>query len=539
MGITGLFRRLGEILVRERLTTPDVVEQALVRARATGERVGEALVSMGAVKDDDVLRALAQQQSLIYLTRDELPAPLPIVKNLSPKYLRQYAVCPVVVEGNVLTVATADPLNPIIVDDLAQSTGLTVKVVVASADAIVEAIDRTYDGVATPLQRIVEGMEDDRGGEGDEDVNQLRDMAFEAPVVRLVNLLIENAITSEASDIHIEPFEDTLRIRYRIDGVLFDQESPPRRLQAAVTSRIKLMAEMNIAERRLPQDGRIRVTLHSRRVDIRTSTIPTVHGESIVMRLLDRQSVFLELEKLGFSPAMLPRFEALIKRPHGIVLVTGPTGSGKTTTLYGALDKINSPGVKIITVEDPVEYQLKGVNQIPVKAKIGLSFANGLRHIVRQDPDVILVGEIRDLETAEIAIQASLTGHLVVSVLEGVLAQRLVRRICQACRVHDTPSQADLDALAIRASTDVTLFRGKGCDDCRGTGYRGRTAIYEMFVIDEDARSLMLRRASARDIRVHAIERGMTTLRLDGWQRACEGITTVEEILRVTQEDAS
>src|SRR5882672_4559646 len=388
MGVTGLFRRLGEILVRERLTTPDVVDQALVRARTTGERVGEALVSLGAVKDDDVLRALAQQQNLAYLNRDELPAPLPIVKNLSPKYLRQYAVCPVSVEGNVLTVATADPLNPIIVDDLAQSTGLTVKVVVASADAIVEAIDRTYDGVATPLQRIVEGMEDDRGSEGsNEDVNQLRDMAFEAPVVRLVNLLIE-------------PFEDTLRIRYRIDGILFDQESPPQRLQAAVTSRVKLMAEMNIAERRLPQDGRIRVTLHNRRVDIRTSTIPTVHGESIVMRLLDRQSVFLELEKLGFSPAMLPRFDGLIRRPHGILLVTGPTGSGKTTTIYGALDKINSPDRKIITVEDPVEYQLKGVNQIAVKPKIGLTFATGLRHIVRQDPDVILIGEIRDLETA-------------------------------------------------------------------------------------------------------------------------------------------
>src|SRR5437588_2216741 len=318
MGITGLFRRLGEILVRERLTTPEVVEQALVRARTTGERVGEALVSLGAVKDDDVLRALAQQQNLAYLTRDELPAPWPNVQNLSPKYLRQSAVCPVSVEGSVLTVATADPLTPIIVYDIAQSTGLTVKVVVSPADAIVEAIDRTYDGVATPLQRIVEGMEDDRGGEGGEDINQLRDMAFEAPVVRLVNLLIENAITSEASDIHIEPFEDTPRIRYRIAGVLFDQEAPPRRLQAAVTSRVKLMAETNIAERRLPQDGRIRVTLHNRRVDIRTSTTPTVPGESIVMRLLDRQSVFLELEKLGFSPAMLPRFGALIKRPHGI-----------------------------------------------------------------------------------------------------------------------------------------------------------------------------------------------------------------------------
>jgi general secretion pathway protein E len=565
MVIAGSPRLLGEILVQEGLTTPDVIERALARAQTTGELVGEALVALGAVTAEDVLRALAQQHGLPYVGPEELPSALPVLKNLSPKYLRQNVVCPVSVEGGLLTVACADPLNPIIVDDLRQSTGLNIKVVVSPAAAITEAIDRTYDGAATPLQRIVEGMDDEGGGDGgDEDVNHLRDMAFEAPVVRLVNLLIEGAISSEASDIHIEPFEDTLRIRYRIDGILYEQEAPPRRLQAAVTSRIKIMAEMNIAERRLPQDGRIRVTLHGQRVDIRVSTIPTVHGESIVMRLLQRSSVFHPLEKLGFPTDTLKRFEGLIKRPHGILLVTGPTGSGKTTTLYAALDKINAPGVKIITVEDPVEYQLKGVNQIPVKPKIGLSFANGLRHIVRQDPDVILVGEIRDLETAEVAIQASLTGHLVfstlhtndapgaitrlqdmgvegylvASVLEAVLAQRLVRRICPSCRVPDTPSKADLDALGIDVGRDVTLFRGKGCEECRGTGYRGRSGIYELFVLDEDARSLILRRASTRDIRQHAIQRGMATLRVDGWKRACEGQTTVEEILRVTQEDA-
>jgi general secretion pathway protein E len=557
-------RLLGEILVAERLTTADVVEQALARARTTGERIGEALVALGAVTNEDVMRALAKQQHLPFLSRDELPSALPVVKNLSPKYLRQYAVCPVSVENGLLTVATADPMNPLIVDDLRQSTGLPVKLVVSSAEAIGEAIDRTYDGASTPLQRIVEGMEDEGGVDGDEDINHLRDMAFEAPVVRLVNLLIENAIGAEASDIHVEPFEDTLRVRYRIDGILFDQEAPPRRLQAAVTSRIKLMAEMNIAERRLPQDGRIRVTLRGRRVDIRVSTIPTVHGESIVMRLLDRSSVFLPLEKLGFAPDTQQRFEALIKRPHGILLVTGPTGSGKTTTLYGALDKINSPDLKIITVEDPVEYQLKGVNQIPVKPKIGLTFATGLRHIVRQDPDVILIGEIRDLETAEIAIQAALTGHLVfstlhtndapgaitrlqdmgvepylvASVLEGVLAQRLVRRICQACRTPDAPNEADLEALGIEGAAGTPLWRGRGCDECRGTGYRGRTGIYELFPISEDARSLILRRATSRDIRREAVDAGMLTLRLDGWRKARAGVTTVEEILRVTQEDA-
>jgi general secretion pathway protein E len=557
---------LGEILVQEGLTTADIVERALTRAQTTGELIGEALVALGAITEDDVLRALALQQDLPYVWREELPSTVPVLKNVSAKYLREARVCPLTIEGSVLTVASADPLNPIVADELRQATGLSVKVVVSSAAGILEVIDRSYDGAATPLQRIVEGMEEDGrgGGEGDEDVNTLRDMAFEAPVVRLVNLLIEGAISSEASDIHIEPFEDTLRIRYRIDGILYEQEAPPRRLQAAVTSRIKIMAEMNIAERRLPQDGRIRVTLRGQRVDIRVSTIPTVHGESIVMRLLQRSSVFLPLEKLGFPGDTLRRFESLIKRPHGILLVTGPTGSGKTTTLYAALDKINAPGVKIITVEDPVEYQLKGVNQIPVRPKIGLSFAQGLRHIVRQDPDVILVGEIRDLETAEVAIQASLTGHLVfstlhtndapgaitrlqdmgvegylvASVLEGVLAQRLVRRICQACRVPDTPSRADLDALGIEADPAVTLFRGKGCEECRGTGYRGRSGIYELFVIDEDARSLILRRATTRDIRQHAVQRGMATLRMDGWKRACEGVTTVEELLRVTQEDA-
>jgi general secretion pathway protein E len=565
MAIAAPPRLLGEILVQEGLTTPDVIDRALARAQGTRERIGEALVALGAVTTDDVLRALAQQQNLPYISRDELPSPLPILKNLSPKYLRQYAVCPVSVEGALLTVAMADPTNPMIVDDLRQFTGLTVKVVVSPEEAITEAIDRTYDGVASPLQRIVEGMDDESGGgDGDEDVNHLRDMAFEAPVVRLVNLLVENAITAEASDIHIEPFEDTLRIRYRVDGILYEQEAPPRRLQAAVTSRIKIMAEMNIAERRLPQDGRIRVTLHGARVDIRVSTMPTVHGESIVMRLLQRSSVFLPLDKLGFPALTLKTFDSLIKRPHGILLVTGPTGSGKTTTLYGALDKINSPGRKIITVEDPVEYQLKGVNQIAVKPKIGLTFAAGLRHIVRQDPDVILVGEIRDLETAEIAIQASLTGHLVfstlhtndapgaitrlqdmgvepylvASVLEGVLAQRLVRRICAACRTPDVPSTADLEALGIHAAADTPLFRGKGCDDCRGTGYRGRMGIYELFPITEDARSLILRRAPSRDIRRYAIDNGMITLRMDGWRRACEGMTTVEEVLRVTSEDA-
>jgi len=414
------------------------------------------------------------------------------------------------------------------------------------------------------MQKIVEGMGSVDEGEGEEDITQLRDMAFEAPVVRLVSLLIEEAVNAEASDIHIEPSEENLRVRYRVDGILYDLEAPPRRLQAAVTSRIKLMAELNIAERRLPQDGRIRMTLNGRRVDIRVSSIPTIHGESIVMRLLDRSSVFLPFDKLGFSPETSVAFDKLINQPNKILLVTGPTGSGKTTTLYAALDKINAPEKKIITIEDPVEYQLKGINQIAVRPKIGLTFAGGLRHIVRQDPDIIMVGEIRDLETAEIAVHAALTGHLVfstlhtndapgaitrlqdmgvepyliASVLSGVLAQRLVRRICPHCRVLDVPDPADLVAIGVTSAHGVDLFRGAGCDACRKTGYKGRVGIYELFLISEEARSLILRKASTGEIRRLAVERGMISLRDDAWAKARAGLTTVEEILRVTQEDS-
>jgi type II secretion system protein E len=540
----------------------EVLEDGLARAKQNRERVGDALVAMGAVSQEDVLKALAVQNGVAFMAAEELPSTPPIIKNLSPKYLRQYIACPVALDGTTVTVATADPSNPLLLDDLRQMLGLRVTLCVAPAPAILDAIERAY-GASTPLQKIVEGIGSGEAGEGEEDVNQLRDMAFEAPVVRLVNLLIEEAVASEASDIHIEPFEERLRVRYRIDGILYDRESPPRRLQAALTSRIKLMAEMNIAERRLPQDGRIRVTAGGRRVDIRVSTVPTVHGESLVMRLLDRSSVFLPFNRLGFSPKVAESFEGLIRRPHGILLVTGPTGSGKTTTLYAAMDKINSSDKKIITIEDPVEYQLAGVNQIPVRPKIGLSFAAGLRHIVRQDPDIIMVGEIRDLETAEIAIQSALTGHLVfstlhtndapgavarlqdmgaepylvASVLNGVLAQRLVRRVCGTCRAPYEADARDLLAIGVADATSMELFRGKGCEDCRGTGYRGRIGIYELFLITDESRSLILAKRPTGEIRRHAIERGMVTLRDDGWAKTRAGITTVEEILRVTQED--
>src|SRR5215831_10769627 len=368
-------KALGETLVEAGVVTPETVLVALVRTEHSRERIGEALISMGAASPEDVQKALAKQRGVPFVPAEEVPFTLPVLKNLSPKYLRQYEACPVLLEGSMLTVATADPTNPLLVDELRQTLGIQIKLCVAPREAILAAIERTY-GASTALQKIVEGIgAADGEGDREEDVSQLRDMAFEAPVVRLVNLLIEEAVSSEASDIHIEPSEDNLRVRYRIDGILHDLEAPPRRLQAAVTSRIKLMAELNIAERRLPQDGRIRMTLNARRVDIRVSSIPTIHGESIVMRLLDRSSVFLPFDKLGFSPDTSVAFDRLINQPNRIVLVTGPTGSGKTTTLYAALDKINAPEKKIITIEDPVEYQLKGINQIAVRPKIGLTFA--------------------------------------------------------------------------------------------------------------------------------------------------------------------
>jgi general secretion pathway protein E len=482
--------------------------------------------------------------------------------------MRQYRFCPLSVENGTLLIACADPVDPVPTDDLRASLGVEVRLAVATETAIVEAIERYFGTGTTAVQKVIETIrDDDWSGEeaGGEDVSSLRDMAFDAPVVRLVNLLIENAVGSSASDIHIEPFEDNIRVRYRIDGVLFDAETPPKRLKAAITSRIKIMAELNIAERRLPQDGRIRMSLQGRRLDIRVSTIPTIHGESVVMRLLDRAAILMPFERLGFDTRTQRHIERLINLPHGMMLVTGPTGSGKTTTLYAALDKINSPGKKIITIEDPVEYQLRGVNQIHVKPKIGLSFAAGLRHIVRQDPDVIMVGEIRDVETADIAIHAALTGHLVfstlhtndapgaitrlldmgaepylvASILEGVLAQRLVRVICAACRVPSEPEPKELRAVGVDTiPADATLVRGKGCAECRGTGYRGRTGIYEFLPMTEELRSLTLRKAAGHEIRQRAVADGMTSLRQDGWAKCCAGVTTIDEVLRVTHEES-
>ena len=557
---------LGPWLTAAGLLTEADLARAEERRRTTGERLSDAIVRLGLSSPDEIARALARRLEVPYVDRDEFPASPPFLQRLSPQYMRQYRFCPLSVEQGVLLVAQADPADSTPADDLRSSLGLDVRVAVATEGAILDAVERYFGTGSTAVQRVIETIRDEEVDDGSgEDVSSLRDMAFDAPVVRLVNLLIENAVKASASDIHIEPFEDNLRVRYRIDGVLFDAETPPRRLRAAVTSRIKIMAELNIAERRLPQDGRIRMGLEGRRLDIRVSTIPTLHGESIVMRLLDRAAILLPLETLGFDPRTQRQVEALVTLPHGMMLVTGPTGSGKTTTLYGALAKINSAEKKIITIEDPVEYQLRGVNQIHVKPKIGLTFAAGLRHIVRQDPDVIMIGEIRDLETADIAVHAALTGHLVfstlhtndapgaltrlldmgmepylvASVLEGVLAQRLVRLICPGCRTPHEAHPKELRAMGVESvPSGAHLSRGAGCVECRGTGYRGRTGVYELLRMTEDLRSLTLRKTPGHEIRQRALTAGMASLRQDGWQKCCEGLTTIEEVLRVTHEDS-
>jgi len=445
--------------------------------------------------------------------------------------------------------AMADPLDFETRNTVAESTGLTVEAGIAPEQEILDAIDRYYGQDKNETELAAQGADS-------EDLEHLRDMASEAPVIRLVNAMIAQAVEQRASDIHIEPFEKEFRIRYRIDGVLASQSPPPRELKAAIISRVKLMARLNIAERRLPQDGRIKVKTLGREVDLRVSTLPTLYGESVVMRLLDRSATsFYDLESLGFDAHMLQRMEYYTSIPHGIFLVTGPTGSGKSTTLYSALKRINQTDKKIITIEDPVEYQMDGINQIHVNPQIGLTFAGGLRHIVRQDPDVIMVGEIRDRETADIAIRAALTGHFVYSTLHtndapsaitrltdmgvenylltsslvAVLAQRLVRVICPQCR------QPDGHATTPKGER-VAAFRGAGCDHCFGTGYYGRVGIFELMELNEELRAIIMRNEDASVITAAAYRHGMRNLRDDGWEKVARGVTTSDEVMRVTQE---
>jgi general secretion pathway protein E len=512
-------------------------------------------------------RELAARLGLPYVAASEYPEAPAAAIGLSVKFMRLYRAVPLAAEGGRLRLVMADPADVATLEAIRSYTGLEPEPAVGEEAEVLDAIERLYGSGATTVQKIIEDMGGGEievlGGPAEEDADHLRDLASEAPVIRLVNLLITRAAEQGASDIHFEPFEERLIVRYRVDGVLHEVESPPKRLQAAIISRVKLMAKMNIAERRLPQDGRIRVRVENRGIDIRVSTVPTVFGESLVLRLLDRTRVFLDLTTLGFVDEDRSRFEALIARPYGMLLVTGPTGSGKTTTLYAVLDRLNGPEKKIVTIEDPVEYQIAGINQIQVHPKIGLTFANGLRSIVRQDPDVILVGEIRDRETADIAVQSALTGHLVFSTVHtndaagavtrlvdmgvesfliasaviGIIGQRLVRRVCPDCSAPAQPDPAVLRSLGWAPRAGDDFRQGRGCEACNQTGFRGRVGIFELLVMDDALRRQVLERTSSVAIREVAVAAGMRTMRRDGLEKARRGITTPSEVLRVTQEE--
>ena len=554
--------RLEEMLLESGKVSKDDLRRIQLVQQERGETLERLLVELGFMSEDDLLPVLAEYYRAPLVSERDFPQQPPARCSVNPGFLRQARVCPLTAQDGELTVAMADPGDFYVIEALEKATKLKVTIRIAREREILEALHAYYTEGGAEGQEVsdVDYIEDDQ-----EDVEHLRDMASEAPVIRLVNMLIARAMEQRASDIHIEPFEKELRVRYRIDGILHDIDAPPRKLQAALISRVKLMAKLNIAERRLPQDGRIKLRMLGREVDLRVSTLPTLYGESVVLRILDRSSINVSLESLGFPHDILSDFEKLIAQPYGMILVTGPTGSGKTTTLYGALDKINSPDKKIITIEDPVEYQLDGVNQIHVKSQIGLTFSAGLRSIVRQDPDVIMIGEIRDYETAEIAIQSALTGHLVFSTLHtndasgavsrllemgvedyllassllGVMAQRLVRNLCPSCRrpVEGGASLPQTNQQTKGHSPEpVATYEAGECEDCAMTGYRGRDGIFEFLPVDESIRQLILKRSSADIIKEQAVSGGMRPLRDDGWRKVAEGGTTVSEVMRVTQD---
>ncbi|MCK5008871.1 MAG: type II secretion system ATPase GspE [Deltaproteobacteria bacterium] len=563
-------KSLSEILLESGKVSKDKLDKVLTMQLHNTEGLGRRLVDLGLVSEVVLLETLSESLDIPFVSLKDFPQQTIVLEDLSEKFMRQYKFVPLSLNENVLTIALSDPYDIYACDAVRMATNYEVKINLAREEEILDAVGKIFNTDTTSMGRIVEDIgkngKDDLSIDDEGDVDHLKDLASEAPVIRLVNLLITRAIEMRASDIHLEPFEGDFKVRYRIDGVLHDMEAPPRRLQAAVISRLKIMAKLNIAERRLPQDGRIKLRVLGKEIDFRVSTLPTMFGESVVLRILDRESVVLDLEKLGFPDYDLIKFRDLINRPYGIILVTGPTGSGKTTTLYAALGEINSPEKKIITVEDPIEYQLGGVNQVQVKAGIGLSFANILRSILRQDPDVIMIGEIRDAETAEIAIHSALTGHLVFSTLhtndaasaitrlvdmgvkpflvassiQAIMAQRLVRVICKNCKtIDENPEPHFLRLLDITAE-DIRkrpIYKGAGCSKCQGTGYKGRIGIFEMVELNSELRELAFAKAPTTELRKAAIASGMRTLMEDGKTKIFRGVTTPEEVARITQTE--
>jgi type IV pilus assembly protein PilB len=566
--------KLGELLLKAQLINQQQLTKALEEQKASGGKLGEILQRLGYVTEDDIIECLSHQFGVPSINLRHFEIDPNVAKIIPVDLARKYNVIPVNKTGATLTLAMTDPTNIFAMDEITFMTGYRVEPVVASEEAIRERIDRNFgssrelelkkvmEDLTTVDEAALELMEDDE----EVDISKLAEESQEAPVVRLVNIMLTDAIKRGASDIHVEPYEKNYRVRYRIDGLLREVMNPPQRLKDAITSRIKVLAKLDIAEKRLPQDGRIRLKARiegrMRELDFRVSVLPTMHGEKVVMRLLDKEQLRLDMTKLGFEKSSLKKFEDNILKPYGMVLVTGPTGSGKTNTLYSALQRVNVPETNIITAEDPVEFQMAGVNQVQMKDAIGLNFAAALRSFLRQDPNIILVGEIRDFETAEIAIKAALTGHLVLSTLHTndapstisrlmnmgiepflvatsvnvIAAQRLVRKVCQNCKEEvETPIQALLSmGFAESEAHSLKLVKGRGCEKCGNTGYKGRIGLFEVMDMTDDMRELVLSGATAVELRRKAIEEGMVTLRQSGLQKIREGMTTLDEVVRET-----
>lgn len=561
-------RSLGSILLEYTRLTPQQLDEALLYQKDKGMRLGESLVQLHFLHAEDILRALSIQLGIDYTTLinpDEIPNDL--IQSVPINFARKNELIPMRREEGAVVVAISDPINHMALDDLRVVYDAPVKPIISSAALISDAINSCYnrtpenDAVMSELDEDNTDLLDQNLGE----VEDLLDSDDEAPIIRLVNQLLVRAVKQKASDIHVEPFEKELVVRFRIDGILYTIMNPPKKAQNSIISRIKIMADLNIAEKRLPQDGRIRIKLAGKDIDIRVSVLPTTYGESVVMRLLDRSKALLSLDKIGFETKNLALFRELLHRSHGIILVTGPTGSGKSTTLYAGLSEVNAPDIKIITVEDPVEYQIPGINQCQVNSKIDMTFAAALRSILRQDPDVVMIGEIRDRETAEIAVQASLTGHLVISTLHtndtsttptrlidmgvepflvassliGIVAQRLIRRVCQECCVTDQLTEVQLKEIGITPE-DVKgkrIPKAVGCPSCLQTGYSGRNAIHEVMEINDKIRDLLIKNSDAVSLKKEAMRAGMKTLRETAVGRMLEGVTTFEEVMMLTQED--
>jgi type IV pilus assembly protein PilB len=567
--------KLGEMLIKAGLLTPQKLQDALNYQKTNGGKLGLNLVKLGFVKEEDITRVLSQQYGVPAVNLTKIEVDDSVVKLIPSEVAQKYLIMPVSRTGATLTIAMVDPTNVFAMDDIKFMTGYNVEPVVASEVAIKEAIDRYYGSIhALELKKVMDDLAQEEQQENLElldeeqevDLQKLEAATEEAPVVRLVNLILTDSIKRGASDIHIEPYEKDFRVRFRIDGVLYEIMQPPMKLRDAITSRVKIMAKLDISEKRLPQDGRIKIKMKlqgkNKEMDYRVSCLPTLFGEKIVLRLLDKENLMLDMTRLGFEQESLVKFERAIFKPYGMVLVTGPTGSGKTNTLYSSISRVNTPETNIMTAEDPVEFNLHGINQVQMKEQIGLNFAAALRSFLRQDPNIILVGEIRDFETAEIAVKAALTGHLVLSTLHTndapstinrlmnmgiepylvatsvhlICAQRLVRRLCKDCKEEvGMPTQALMD---IGYSPDeapaVKLYKGKGCGTCNNTGYKGRVGLYEVMEISEALREMVLTGASSIELKNKAAEEGMITLRGSGLRKIKAGLTTVEEVVRET-----